>query len=91
MASKRGVVGATKILAQDLARFGILVTCVSPGRIYTEPATGDAKAPLMDIPLGHRGTLFEVACILRTLRGPAGWYVTGRTLHIKGGVVKTAV
>ena len=45
----------------------------------------------MEIPLGRRGTPFEVAGIVRTLSGPAGAYMTGQTLDIDGGVVKTAV
>ena len=39
-ASKHGIVGLTKALAQDLAEFGIRVNCISPGQIDTSRAAG---------------------------------------------------
>ena len=53
-ASKHGVVGLTKALAQDLAEFGIRVNCISPGQIDTTRA-GGARTPRRDIPLGRQG------------------------------------
>ena len=86
-ASKHGIVGLTKALAQDLAEFGIRVNCISPGQIET---SGKEK-PKRDIPLGRRGTPFEIAGMVRTLCGPAGAYMTGQTLHINGGLSNSGV
>ncbi len=86
-ASKHGIVGLTKALAQDLAEFGIRVNCISPGQIET---SGKEK-PKRDIPLGRRGTPFEIAGMVRTLCGPGGAYMTGQTLHINGGLSNSGV
>lgn len=91
-ASKHAIVGMTKALAQDLAEFGIRVNCISPGQIDTERA---ANRPVVDrskqIPLGRKGTPFEIAGMVRSLCGPAGAYMTGQTLHINGGLSNSGV
>jgi 3-oxoacyl-[acyl-carrier protein] reductase len=86
-ASKHGIVGLTKALAQDLAEFGIRVNCISPGQIET---SGKEKPP-RQIPLGRKGTPFEIAGMVRTLCGPGGAYMTGQTLHINGGLSNSGV
>jgi 3-oxoacyl-[acyl-carrier protein] reductase len=91
-ASKHGVVGLTKALAQDLAEFGIRVNCISPGQIDTERAPGHAPADRSkQIPLGRKGTPWEIAGIVRTICGPGGAYMTGQTLHINGGLSNSGV
>ena len=91
-ASKHAVVGLTKALAQDLAEFGIRVNCVSPGQIDTSRAAGDHRPDRSkDIPLGRKGTPFEIAGMVRSLCGPAGAYMTGQTLHINGGLSNSGV
>lgn len=91
-ASKHGVVGLTKALAQDLAEFGIRVNCVSPGQIDTSRAAGhETPNRSKDIPLGRKGTPFEIAGMVRSLCGPAGAYMTGQTLHINGGLSNSGV
>jgi 3-oxoacyl-[acyl-carrier protein] reductase len=89
-ASKHGVVGLTKALAQDLAEFGIRVNCISPGQIDTSRARATADRS-KDIPLGRRGNPFEIAGMVRSLCGPAGAYMTGQTLHINGGLSNSGV
>jgi len=89
-ASKHGVVGLTKALAQDLAEFGIRVNCISPGQIDTSRSRAVVDRS-KDIPLGRRGTPFEIAGMVRSLCGPAGAYVTGQTLHINGGMSNSGV
>ena len=89
-ASKHGVVGLTKALAQDLAEFGIRVNCISPGQIDTTRASGPTPQR-GDIPLGRRGKPFEIAGMVRSLCGPAGAYMTGQTLHINGGLSNSGV
>lgn len=91
-ASKHGIVGLTKALAQDLAEFGIRVNCISPGQIDTSRAPGhELPNRAKDIPLGRRGTSFEIAGMVRSLCGPAGAYMTGQTLHINGGLSNSGV
>jgi 3-oxoacyl-[acyl-carrier protein] reductase len=89
-ASKHGVVGLTKALAQDLAEWGIRVNCISPGQIETSRARAVVDRS-KDIPLGRRGTPFEIAGVVRTLCGPAGAYMTGQTLHVNGGMSNSGV
>lgn len=89
-ASKHGVVGLTKALAADFAELGIRVNCISPGQIETSRAPGK-ETPRRDIPLGRRGTPFEIAGMVRSLCGPAGAYMTGQTLHINGGLSNSGV
>lgn len=91
-AAKHGIVGLTKALAQDLAEFGIRANCVSPGQIDTSRAPGTERpARLTEIPLGRKGTPFEIAGVVRTLCGPAGAYMTGQTIHINGGMSNSGV
>ena len=91
-ASKHGIVGLTKALAQDLAEFGIRVNCISPGQIDTSRASGEHRPDRSkDIPLGRKGRPFEIAGMVRSLCGPAGAYMTGQTLHINGGLSNSGV
>jgi 3-oxoacyl-[acyl-carrier protein] reductase len=91
-ASKHGIVGLTKALAQDLAEFGVRVNCISPGQIDTSRASGGEKPNRSkDIPLGRKGVPFEIAGMVRSLCGPAGAYMTGQTLHINGGLSNSGV
>jgi 3-oxoacyl-[acyl-carrier protein] reductase len=89
-ASKHGVVGLTKALAQDLAEWGIRVNCISPGQIETS-RVGAVVDRSKQIPLGRKGSPFEIAGMVRTLCGPGGAYMTGQTLHINGGLSNSGV
>jgi 3-oxoacyl-[acyl-carrier protein] reductase len=91
-AAKHGIVGLTKALAQDLAEFGIRVNCVSPGQIDTSRAAGTERPNrVKEIPVGRKGTPFEIAGMVRQLCGPAGAYMTGQTIHINGGLSNSGV
>jgi len=91
-AAKHGIVGLTKALAQDLSEYGIRVNCVSPGQIDTSRAPGNERpSRVTDIPLGRKGTSFEIAGMVRSLCGPAGAYMTGQTIHINGGMSNSGV
>jgi 3-oxoacyl-[acyl-carrier protein] reductase len=89
-ASKHGVVGLTKALAQDLEEWGIRVNCISPGQIETS-RVGAVVDRSKQIPLGRKGSPFEIAGMVRTLCGPGGAYMTGQTLHINGGLSNSGV
>jgi 3-oxoacyl-[acyl-carrier protein] reductase len=91
-AAKHGIVGLTKALAQDLSEFGIRVNCISPGQIDTSRAPGNERpSRITQIPLGRKGTPFEIAGMVRSLCGPAGAYMTGQTIHINGGLSNSGV
>lgn len=90
-ASKAGLTGMSKSLAQEVASRGITINCVAPGFIataMTEVLTDDQKAKInQNIPLGRMGTTQDIAAGVLYLASDAGAYVTGQTLHINGGMV----
>jgi 3-oxoacyl-[acyl-carrier protein] reductase len=90
-ASKAGLVGFSKSVAQELASRGILVNVVAPGFIETDMTSElpeKARDALLErIPLGRFGTPEDVAGVVRFLAGPSGAYMTGQVLVVDGGMV----
>ena len=88
IAAKAGLVGLTRALAHDLARYGITVNCVAPGMIDTSRASGKEPAHhALHAPLaGRRGRPEEIAALVRFLSGPDARYITGQTIHCNGGL-----
>jgi 3-oxoacyl-[acyl-carrier protein] reductase len=89
-ASKAGLLGLTKTLAQELASRNITANAVCPGFINTDiirSMPADVLTRISEtIPLGRRGEVEDVvACILFLASGPAG-YVTGQSLGVNGGL-----
>jgi len=89
-ASKAGMVGMTKSLAQEVATRGITVNAVAPGFI-TSPMTdelGEAQreALLTRIPVGRMGEGSDVASAVVYLASDEASYVTGQTIHVNGGM-----
>ncbi len=89
-ASKAGLTGMTKALAQEVASRGITVNCIAPG--FIETAMTDAlseaqkEAIMGRIPAGRLGSSDDVgACALFLASNEAG-YVTGQTIHVNGGM-----
>jgi 3-oxoacyl-[acyl-carrier protein] reductase len=86
-AAKAGLVGATKALARELGKRGVLVNAVAPGFIATDmTAHLPLDAILPSIPLGRAGTPEEVAGCVRFLCSDAASYVTGHVLAVNGGL-----
>ena len=89
-ASKAGLVGMSKALAQELASRGITVNCVAPGFIRSAmtDALPDAQkgALLGRIPAGDLGKGEDVAAAVVYLASTEAGYVTGQTLHVNGGM-----
>ncbi|MCA1973505.1 MAG: 3-oxoacyl-[acyl-carrier-protein] reductase [Caenispirillum sp.] len=89
-ASKAGMTGLTKSLAQEVASRGITVNCIAPGFIetaMTDKLSDDQKAKLnAGIPLGRMGTPHDIAAAVVYLASDEASYVTGQTLHVNGGM-----
>jgi 3-oxoacyl-[acyl-carrier protein] reductase len=89
-ASKAGMIGFSKALAQEVASRGVTVNCVAPGFIaspMTDALTEAQKAQILArIPLGRLGDGADVAAACVYLASEAGAYVTGQTLHVNGGM-----
>jgi 3-oxoacyl-[acyl-carrier protein] reductase len=89
-ASKAGMIGMSKALAQEVASRGITVNCVAPG--FIESAMTGAldekrrEAILSTIPTRRLGAGAEVAAAVVYLASDEAAYVTGQTLHVNGGM-----
>ena len=91
VASKAGLIGMTKSLAQELASRNVTVNCVAPGFIAT-PMTDalnekQKEAILGRIPAGRMGGPADIAAAVVYLASDEAAYVTGQTLHVNGGMV----
>ena len=89
-ASKAGVTGMTKALAQELASRGVTANCVAPGFIATAMTDDlpDAQKEALNqrIPAGRMGEGSDIAAAVVYLASKEAGYVTGQTLHVNGGM-----
>jgi len=89
-ASKAGMIGMSKSLAQEVASRGITVNCIAPGFIasaMTDALTEDQQQKIVaSIPAGRIGGPEEIAAGVAYLASNEAAYVTGQTLHINGGM-----
>lgn len=89
-ASKAGMIGFTKSVAQEVGSRGITVNCVAPGFIQSPMTDGlpDAQkeALLGQIPAGKLGQGSDIAGAVVYLSSDEAAYVTGQTLHVNGGM-----
>ena len=89
-ASKAGLVGMSKALAQEVASRGITVNCVAPGMIASAMTEAlpeaQQQALLSRIPAGRLGEGNDVAAAVVYLASREAAYVTGQTLHVNGGM-----
>lgn len=89
-ASKAGLIGMSKALAQEVASRGITVNCIAPGFIsspMTDALSDDQKSALMvKIPAGRLGEGADIAAAAVYLASREAAYVTGQTLHVNGGM-----
>ena len=87
-AAKAGIIGATRALAQELAKRKITVNCVAPGLIETDMV---AELPLDEakkrIPMRRLGKPEEVAALVRFLLSEDAGYITGQVISINGGML----
>ncbi len=89
-ASKAGMIGMTKSMAQEVANRGITLNCIAPGFIataMTDALTPDQKAKIeATIPAGCMGSPEDIAAGVVYLASDEAKYMTGQTLHINGGM-----
>ena len=90
VASKAGLIGLTKSLAQELGSRNITVNAVAPGFIDTDMTAvlkDEHKVKIVEsIPLGRMGTAVEVAAAVRFLCGDEAGYITGNVIDVNGGM-----
>ena len=89
-ASKAGLLGLTKSLAQELASRGVTANVIAPGFIETDMTASlaeDVKAEMLkQIPLSRFGRTGDIAQTVAFLCGDAASYITGQTLVVDGGM-----
>lgn len=89
-ASKAGLIGMTKSMAQEVGSRGITLNCVAPGFIataMTDALNDDQKATInAKIPAQRMGQPEEIAAAVVYLASDEASYVTGQTLHVNGGM-----
>ena len=89
-ASKAGLIGMTKALAQEVASRGVTANCIAPG--FVGSAMTDAlndkqkEAILTRVPMKRLGTVAEIAAAAVYLASDEAAYMTGQTLHVNGGM-----
>jgi 3-oxoacyl-[acyl-carrier protein] reductase len=90
IASKAGLIGLTKAVAQEVASRNITVNAVAPGFIataMTEKLNEQARERLLQrVPLGRMGTDRDVAVAVRFLASEEAGYITGHVLDVNGGM-----
>jgi 3-oxoacyl-[acyl-carrier protein] reductase len=86
-AAKAGMIGATKALAQEVARRNITVNAIAPGFIKTDMTEELNEAELGNmIPMKRFGTAEEVAELAGFLASRQSSYITGQVISINGGL-----
>ncbi len=89
-ASKAGLIGMSKSIAQEIASRNITVNCIAPGFIsseMTDSLTDEQKNSILaNIPMGEMGTPEDIAAAAVFLSSQESRYITGQTLHVNGGM-----
>ena len=90
VASKAGLIGMSKAVAQEVASRGITVNCIAPGFMtsaMTDALNEAQKAAILSrIPAGAMGTGDDIGAGVVYLASREAGYVTGQTLHVNGGM-----
>jgi 3-oxoacyl-[acyl-carrier protein] reductase len=90
VASKAGLIGLTKSLAQEVGSRGITVNAVAPGLItsaISDKLNEEQKnRMLQNVPVGRIGEGADVAAAVAYLASAEASYVTGQTVHVNGGM-----
>jgi NAD(P)-dependent dehydrogenase (short-subunit alcohol dehydrogenase family) len=89
-ASKAGVIGLTRTLALEAARYGVTVNCVAPGPVMTRMLAGVPEAIrekiVAKVPLGRIAKPEEIAGVHAFLASEDAAFITGQVLFVDGGM-----
>ncbi len=89
-ASKAGIEGFSKSIAQEVGRRHIRVNCVAPGFIETEMthelSENHRTDILQSIPLGRMGQVSDISQVVAFLLSDGATYITGQTISVNGGL-----
>ena len=89
-ASKAGLIGLTKSIAQEMGSRNITVNAVAPGYVetdMTQSLSGEVKEKILaNIPLKRMGRPDDVAAAVRFLASEEAGYITGHVLSVNGGL-----
>ncbi len=91
-AAKGAIASFSRCLAAELAPYGILVNCISPGSIKTKITKmmtmprGEAEKVFALVPLGRMGAPEDIATMALYLASDDGKYVTGQNYSVNGGM-----
>lgn len=90
-ATKAGIIGFSKSLAREVGSRNITVNVIAPGFIDTDMtrvlSDDQRQSMLAQVPLGHLGSVDDVANAVLFLVSDAAAYITGETLHVNGGML----
>src|ERR1700691_2487072 len=90
VASKAGLIGLTKALAQEMGSRNITVNAVAPGFVETDMTQGltqELKEKMLaNVPLKRLGRPEDVAAAVRFLASEEAGYITGHVLDVNGGI-----
>jgi NAD(P)-dependent dehydrogenase (short-subunit alcohol dehydrogenase family) len=89
-ASKAGVIGLTRTLALEYAKYGITVNCVAPGPVMTRMLAGVPEAIrekiVAKVPVGRIARPEEIAAVHAFLASEDAAFITGQVLFVDGGM-----
>ncbi len=90
-ASKAGIIGMSKSIASELAKWNITVNCISPGFIETDMTDSmsedQKKIVISKIPSKKIGKPIDIANCVKFLASEGSSYITGETIHVNGGML----
>jgi NAD(P)-dependent dehydrogenase (short-subunit alcohol dehydrogenase family) len=90
-AAKAGVLGLTRHMAKEYARYNILVNTIAPGPTDV-PRVRETSQEFFDnmvktIPLGRVGQADEIAAVVQFMASDGASFMTGATVDVNGGII----
>ena len=83
--AKAALIGLTKSIALDEAKYGITCNAILPGWIATDSISESEKSQGLSVPMGRGGRTDEIASAIAWLATPGASYITGQTIIVDGG------